>query len=76
MHKDVILNSKHRDKITWRDPNKKGTANNLWLKLELESNRLIVEWKWWVKLNGNQEKCGLNYGHDITYQICFYNALA
>lgn len=28
MHKDIILHSKHEDKITWQDPNKRGTIDN------------------------------------------------
>ena len=66
MHKDVKLHSKHEDTITWWDPNKNGTTNNWWLKLELGRYGPIARWKWWVKLNGNQENCGLNHGCDIT----------
>ena len=60
MHKDVKLHSKEEDKMTSWDPKKKGTTANWWLKLELGSYWSIGEWKWWVKLNGNHEKYGLN----------------
>ena len=46
MHKDVKLHSKHEDKITWWDPNKKGTTNNWWLKMEVGSYEPIAKWKW------------------------------